>query len=188
MRILYPLVLALLAIYVSAHDEIDCGRDCADFVAGKVEEEKASCRQVQENLQKELDKTVAAHDSIKNELEKTIASLNEEIKSLESQSKKGDELEKELRQLNKDLEAKWSKEVDEHKAMLKKAQELANKAQEEVIEAKLEIKELTDRLGSTRINFKGITEDLVEVWKKLVASFKKDVNTVKEEEVKKPEL
>jgi hypothetical protein len=45
-----------------------------------------------------------------------------------------------LRQLNKDLEAKWSKEVEEHKAMLEEAQDLAKKAHEQVIEAKMEVK------------------------------------------------
>jgi chromosome segregation ATPase len=195
MRILYLLLLALLAIFVSGHDEIDCGKDCADFVTAKIEEEKASCRQAQNDLNKEHGKTVAAHDNLKNELEKTIASLKEEITTLESQTKKGSELEKELRQFNKDMEAKLSKEVEErskeveeHKAMLEKAQELVKKAHEQVFEANMEIKELTDRLGSTRINFKGISDDLAELWKKLVAAFKRNVDTAKEEEVKKPEL
>jgi hypothetical protein len=49
------------------------------------------------------------------------------------------------------------------------------------MEATLEVKELTERLALQRINVKGMWDDLMAVWKKLVTAVKKD-GTVKETE------
>jgi chromosome segregation ATPase len=196
MRILYPLLLALFAIFVSAQEEaqaeevqaekapvtIDCGKDCADFVAAILDAEKASSSEL-------LAKCRAATDEIKQEHEKTIAELQDEIKTLESNTKKSSELEKELRAQQKDLEAKWAKEAEAHRVLLVKAQDLAKKSQQQVVEATMEIKELMESLGSQRVNFKGIWDDLMAMWKKLVVAVKKDSNAPapKEQELK-PDL
>ena len=170
--------LLVLALFVSlsivfsnvAAEEIDCAKDCADFVATVVKNEKAS-------LEGELSKCKESNDALKKEHDDTVASLKEELSQLQVHQKKAASLEKELRDLNQEIEKKYKTETEQQKQMLAKASELAKKSQQEVIEAKLEIQKLVDSMGSTRINFKLIGEDIVNLWKKLVSKImKKDVD------------
>lgn len=160
---------------VSADDaaaEIDCGKDCAEFVSTVVTNEKRS-------LMSELNKCKASNDELKKEHDDTVASLKEELAQLKKHQEKSSALEKELRAMNDDLQKKHTTELEQQKAMVAKAHELAKQSQQEVIEAKMEISNLVDSMGSTRINFKLIGEDIVGLWKKLMDKFKKDVDETK---------
>lgn len=166
----------LLALFVSlsivfdsvAAEEIDCAKDCADFVASVAQKEKAS-------LESELSKCKESNDALQKEHDDTVASLKKELSQLQAHQQKAASLEKELRDLNKEIEQKYKIETDQQRQMLAKASELAKKSQEEVIEAKLEIQKLVESMGSTRINFKLIGEDIAALWKKLMSKvMKKD--------------
>lgn len=171
MNLRFLLALALfvsLSAVVSADEaaaEIDCAKDCADFVATVVKNEKAT-------LVGELAKCNKANDGLKKEHDDTVASLKQELTQLQEHTKKSAELEKELRALNTEIEAKYKGETEQQKEMIKKASELAKQSQQEVIEAKMEIANLVESMSSTRINFKLIKDDIVRVWRKLVEKFK----------------
>lgn len=168
-------ILIVLALFASLSivfaDEaaalIDCGKDCADYVATAVKNGKSA-------LEADLTKCHKANDELKKERDETVASLKTELTNLKEHARKSGELEQELRDLNRELEKKYAGELEQQKAMLEKAHELAKKSQQEVIEAKMEILKLSDSLGNTRINLKLIWEDTVGLWKKVVDKFKKD--------------
>lgn len=172
LRSLVVLALFVSLSVVSADDaaaEIDCAKDCADFVATVVKNEKAS-------LVSELSKCHKSNDELKKEHDDTVTALKSELAELQTHTEKGAALEKELRAINKELEQKFTGQVDEQKKLLDKAHELAKQSQQEVIEAKMEIVNLLDSMRSTRINFKLIGEDIAGLWKKIVEKFKKDVD------------
>lgn len=183
MRILYPLILALFTISVCAQEEaqaekevpvkIDCGKDCADFVAARLDAERAASSELLATCRADTEK-------VQNEHEKIVASLNDEIQTLKASIQKSREVESELRQINKDLEASFAKKEEAQKVLLAKAQDLARASQQQTMEASLEMKDLMERLESQRINLKGMWDDLMAMWKKLVASVKKV--TAKEQE------
>ena len=80
------------------------------------------------------------------------------------------------------MEKKFTIETDQQKQMMLKASELAQKSQQEVIEAKMELQNILETMSSTRINFKLIGEDIAGLWKKLVEKIEKLVK--KDDEVK----
>jgi Skp family chaperone for outer membrane proteins len=175
LRSLVVLALFVSLSCVSADDaaaEIDCAKDCADFVATVVKNEKATLA----TLESELSKCHKSNDELKKEHDDTVTALKAELAELQTHTEKGAALEKELRAINKELEQKFTGQVDEQKKLLDKAHELAKQSQQEVIEAKMEIANLLDSMKSTRINFKLIGEDIAGLWKKIMDKFKKDVD------------
>ena len=176
LRTLVALALFVTFSVVSADEtatEINCGKDCADFVATAVKHEKTT-------LETELLKCQNANDELKKEHDETVASLKTELAQLQGHTEKAAQLEKQLKDLSKEIEKKYAGEIEQQKAMLKQAYELAKKSQQEVIEAKMEIEHLIESLGSTRINFKLIWDDVVGLWKKVADKFtKKDIDQTK---------
>jgi len=153
-----------------AAEAIDCAKDCADFVATVVKNEKTT-------LEADLSKCNKANDVLKKEHDDTVASLKKELTQLQEHSQKSAALEKELRELNKEIEKKYKNETEQQKQMLAKASELAKQSQKEVLEAKIELQNIIESMGSTRVNFKLIGEDIANLWKKIVDKFtKKDVD------------
>lgn len=164
----YSLALLLfIAVTLSLvlSEEIDCAKDCADFVATVVKNEKAA-------LESDLSKCTTQNEALKKEHDETVASLKAELTQLQSHAEKTASLEKELKAQNDSLQKKYSIDLEQQKALLNKAHELAKQSQQEVIEAKMEIANLVESMGSTRINFKLIGEDIVKLWKKIVTKVK----------------
>jgi AAA15 family ATPase/GTPase len=168
------LALALLLILsvsvVFAEDavekEIDCAKDCADFVSAVAQKEKAA-------VEDKLSQCQKSNEELKKEHDETVASLKAEVKLLQEHTEKAAAAEKELRELNKQMEKKFTVETEQQKKMMLKASELAQKSQQEVIEAKMELQKIIETMSTTRINFKLIGEDIAGIWKKIMEKIEK---------------
>lgn len=194
MRILSPLILSLF-ISASAQQEqeqqqqaqgaetttvpvvtiIDCGKECADFVAAKLDAEKAASSELLASCRADVE-----------QFQNTIAGLNDKLQILQASVKKSQNVEHELRQIHKDLEASCVRKEEAQKVLLAKAMEMAKTTQQQLMEATLEMKELTERLALQRINFKGMWEDVMATWRKVIAAVKKGSGAAVKKESEPP--